>query len=340
VVIDFHWTKYWRFFLMSLIGGATAKQFGWQSTFLLPGIWNVFVASIAYFGIRNSQSEILVETKENNDNKNNDPQNSFSTPTKNQSTKIQSPSNSSSISSSISSSSNLSTPSYPALQSNSINKNSKSTENPPESFRTIFYEHLIRNWRLWILCLGSLFHDTARTGWADWGFIMLVRQKKMDSIIAGSCMLWFEVGGFLGGIVAGRISDRVFKGRRDLTNFIFSTSAAIGSFLFWQYEGTTYIIISVLVFFIGFSVQGPQNLLGLASSESTHKRAAGTALGILGAFAALGASLSGNPLSQLTTSFGLTGFCLSLMFSSMITSSCIALLMSFFPEKMEPIKRE
>jgi len=56
---------------------------------------------------------------------------------------------------------------------------------------------------------------------------------------------------------------------------------------------------------------------------------------LLGAFAAIGASLSGNPLSQMTISYGLSGFCLTLACSSLLACVCLAILLILFPEKVE-----
>lgn len=66
--------------------------------------------------------------------------------------------------------------------------------------------------------------------------------------------------------------------------------------LFWkQKEG--YFAVSVIVFFTGFCIYGPQVLLGVLATELVHKRAigtgdssetAGTAVGISGVFAGIG----------------------------------------------------
>jgi len=163
---------------MSLLGGTTASKFGWQSTFLLPGIWTMFSAFIAFFGISNSPNEEN-ETKktkpnqiqnniQNNDQTDNNSNSNFKTPTK--------------VSKTNSSNVIPATPSVPSATSSNV---AGASSGDTLTFSQVFKQHLLKNFRLWLLCFASLFHDIARTGWADWGYIILVKQKEFDTFIAG-----------------------------------------------------------------------------------------------------------------------------------------------------------
>ena len=65
-------------------------------------------------------------------------------------------------------------------------------------------------------------------------------------------------------------------------------------------------------------------MLGLMSTEGSHPRATGTALGMLGAFSGLGASVAGYPLTSITQAYGWSYFGLILSWSS-VTSTLILL---------------
>jgi sugar phosphate permease len=147
-------------FLMSLLGGTTASRFGWQATFLLPGIWTSLAAFVAFFGIRNSPSELIIQIQ----SLPGDSITGFKTPTK-----------------------SYTTNNIPATPSVAAQAQSSQPAMEPDNltFSQIFNEHLLKNFRLWLLCFASLFHDTARTGWADWGFLILVNQKGLDVFVAG-----------------------------------------------------------------------------------------------------------------------------------------------------------
>lgn len=53
----------------------------------------------------------------------------------------------------------------------------------------------------------------------------------------------------------------------------------------WTVKSTNYYVNAAIISAIGFFQYGPHTLLGLAVAEVTHKRATGTAMGIVGMFA-------------------------------------------------------
>jgi len=147
-------------------------------------------------------------------------------------------------------------------------------------------------------------HDITRTIWAEWGFLIFKNIKGINITDASSYLMCLEIGGMLGILTSGPISDRIFKGKRAPVNFVSLILISVNCFIFWIVPSSEFELLSFVSFLVGYSVFLPQSLLGVALSESTHSRASGTALGILGAFAAAGASFAGYPLSKLVEYYG------------------------------------
>src|SRR4029077_5156131 len=75
----------------------------------------------------------------------------------------------------------------------------------------------------------------------------------------------------------------------------------------------------IIMFCIGFSIFGPQMMIGLAAAELSHKRAAATSTGFAGFFAYIGAACAGYPLGTITQSWGWEGFYWALFFCCIIS---------------------
>ena len=68
------------------------------------------------------------------------------------------------------------------------------------------------------------------------------------------------------------------------------------------------------MFFVGFTIFGPQMMIGLAAAELTHKKAVGSSNGFLGFIAYFGAAFAGYPLGFITERWGWDGFFWALLF--------------------------
>ena len=191
------------------------------------------------------------------------------------------------------------------------------------SIINIFTKYILKNKVIWMLCLSSVLVYIVRTAINDWGNLYLKEKYGYDLLTANSAVSLFEMGGFIGSLVAGWGSDRLFNGRRDTMNLIFSVGILLSFTLLWQIDNGDYFIQSALFFAAGFFIFGPQMLLGMAAAESSHKDVAGTATGFLGLFAYLGASLSGYPLTQIMEKWHWDGF-MVLMVSS--ATMCVMVL--------------
>jgi len=98
--------------------------------------------------------------------------------------------------------------------------------------------------------------------------------------IAGTMFVLSEIGGSVGRIVWGTISDRFFDGSRFVVMFILTIIALGGSLSMILLEPTTPVwILAVLIFILGFAVSGFNGLWMNIATELTPPEKAGLASG-------------------------------------------------------------
>ena len=176
------------------------------------------------------------------------------------------------------------------------------------SLKELLFEYVLRNRYIWVLALSYFFIYIIRTAVNDWSVLYLVEQKGYSLLAAGATISWFEVGGIFGSLASGWISDRLFQGRRGPVNLFFTLGVILSLGAFWMVPQGWFLLDSAILFSLGFTVFGPQMLIGMAAAELSHKKAAGTATGFVGGVAYLGAATAGYPLGKITEVWGWWGF--------------------------------
>lgn len=208
------------------------------------------------------------------------------------------------------------------------------------SSKKILIDYVLKNPYIWLLAVAYFFVYAVRTGINDWTALFLVESKGYSSIGANGCVSLFEVGGFFGSLAAGWSSDRLFGAKRGPINVLFAIGMFLSIGLFWFVpQGHTWID-SVVMFFIGFTIFGPQMMIGLAAAELSHKKAAATSTGFVGFFAYIGAAFAGYPLGSITQSWGWEGFYWSLLFCCIISAILLLPLWSITATTMRPIRSQ
>ena len=186
------------------------------------------------------------------------------------------------------------------------------------SIKEILWKYVLTNKFIWVLALFSFFIYIVRAAVNDWGMLYLIEVKNYSKIQAAFCVSWFEVGGFLGCLAGGWLSDLVFKGKRNPINVLF-TVALLGVLAAFRWVDLAWPIVDGSFFFLfGLCIFGPQNIIGLAAAELSHKKAAATATGFTGCFSYLGAAVAGGPLGAVIKEWGWDVFLLSLGACSVI----------------------
>lgn len=146
------------------------------------------------------------------------------------------------------------------------------------------------------------------SGQQGFGLTGMRETLGVDLVTANTAVTMFELGGFIGALVAGWGSDKLFNGNRGPMNLIFAAGILLSVGSLWLMPFASYVMQATCFFTIGFFVFGPQMLIGMAAAECSHKEAAGAATGFVGLFAYLGASLAGWPLAKVLDTWHWSGF--------------------------------
>lgn len=174
--------------------------------------------------------------------------------------------------------------------------------------KEILTKYVLLNPYIWLLSFCYVLVYVVRAAINDWGNLYMSETLGVDLVTANTAVTMFELGGFIGALVAGWGSDKLFNGNRGPMNLIFAAGILLSVGSLWLMPFASYVMQATCFFTIGF-VFGPQMLIGMAAAECSHKEAAGAATGFVGLFAYLGASLAGWPLAKVLDTWHWSGFC-------------------------------
>lgn len=180
-------------------------------------------------------------------------------------------------------------------------------EEDTRSYGQIFKENILFNRTLWLLAIAYIFVYIIRFGAEDW-MIKYLHEAKGNSLeMAAMKLSTLPLFGIAGTILAGVISDRIFKGQRSPVNLIYLVGVAI-SLVLLQFN-TISNLDYVLIALIGAFTYGPQMMIGgLCAVESSSKKVASAATGFTGSFGYVGAVLSATGTGfMVDTKFGWSG---------------------------------
>lgn len=192
------------------------------------------------------------------------------------------------------------------------------------STKEILLDYIIKNKYIWLLAAAYFFVYVVRTAVNDWTALYLLETKGYSRLGANGCVSMFEVGGFFGSLFAGWSSDRLFGARRGPVNVLFTLGMLLAIGLFWMVPAGYPTVDSAAMFFVGFTIFGPQMLIGVTAAELSHKKAAATSTGFVGCFAYMGAAVAGYPFGKLTQELGWEGY-----FFGMALCALLAALLLF-----------
>lgn len=149
---------------------------------------------------------------------------------------------------------------------------------------------VFKNPAVWILALSSAFFYVTRYAVNSWGIFFLEAEKGYSTIEASSIVAANAIAGIVGTIVSGILSDRLFKGRRNLPALIFGLLYAFSIALFVLGPADPRLdTLSMVLFGLALGVLLVY-LGGLMAVDICSKDASGTALGIVGVASYLGAA--------------------------------------------------
>ncbi|XP_048836524.1 glucose-6-phosphate exchanger SLC37A4a isoform X2 [Brienomyrus brachyistius] len=162
---------------------------------------------------------------------------------------------------------------------------------------------------LWVLSFGYLVVFGVKTACTDWGQLFLIQDKGQSTLMGSSYMSALEVGGLLGSIAAGFLSDRAVA-RQGLSSYgnprhglllSMMSGMFVSMYLFrvTVSPDSAKIWILTLGAVFGFSSYGPIALFGVIANESAPSNYCGTSHAIVALMANVGGFLSGLPFSTI-----------------------------------------
>ncbi|KAM9456339.1 glucose-6-phosphate exchanger SLC37A4b isoform 1-T2 [Clarias gariepinus] len=205
-------------------------------------------------------------------------------------------------------------------------KGRKGTPNDESTFK-----EFVLSPYLWVLSFGYLVVFGVKIACTDWGQLFLMQEKGQSVMMGSSYMSALEVGGFVGSIAAGFISDKAVARQglgthgnpRHTLLITMMAGMAVSMYLFrvtitpdvteeaplWAValhpvsvltglsEKELWILTLGAAF--GFSSYGPIALFGVIASESAPSNFCGTSHAIVALMANVGAFLAGLPFSTI-----------------------------------------
>ena len=185
----------------------------------------------------------------------------------------------------------------PVEKMNSETKQEAAQPDPLENmessrYRKILNKMVFGNPFVWIIAVSNFCVYVIRLTILDWGASFLTETKGMDIAEAGGILATTEIlGGTAGMLLAGWLSDKLFKSKAHRTCFFCIVFATLSFFLFWRCE--SWMLSFVFLVFSAFFIYGPQALYGVCASQQATRHAAGTANGIVGIFGYASSVVSG-----------------------------------------------
>lgn len=174
----------------------------------------------------------------------------------------------------------------------------------PKAFRRFVMKKVFLNPVIWVLAITDLFVYIVRFAILDWGPQMLTSMGLQQSV-AGWTVAIFEVAGCLGMLCAGVISDKLFGSKSQRVCAIeFALVAVCLVALHFIQDMDSPVLFLVVLAVAGFLLYGPQALLGVIASNHATKKAASSAVGLIGLMSYLSTIVTGYGFGALADKFG------------------------------------
>lgn len=187
----------------------------------------------------------------------------------------------------------------------------------------VLVTRVLRNKMVWAMCLASFFMYFVRMTFLFWGPTFLCEAKGNDLGGSAGLMAAFQVAGVAGSILAGVLSDRLFRGYRGRAGLFYMCGLMIAVFGIWRLPSESPHTLHILMMFlVGFFVAGPQTMIGVAAVDFASKRAAGAASGLTGTCGYMGTALSGILPAYIAIQYGWHWVFAALVASALAGTCC------------------
>ena len=144
---------------------------------------------------------------------------------------------------------------------------------------------------VWVLALSSALMYVTRYAINSWGVLYLQEARGFSLAEATGILTLNTVGGMIGAVAFGFVSDRLFKARRPPVNLIFGLCEVAGLLImFFGPTSTPMLCFGMALFGLGLTGL-VTSVGGLFATDICPKRVAGAALGMVGIFSYIGAAI-------------------------------------------------
>ncbi|MBP5374594.1 MAG: MFS transporter [Bacteroidales bacterium] len=201
-------------------------------------------------------------------------------------------------------------------------------DDSPDAFRSFVRKKVFLNPVIWMLALTDLFVYIVRFAILDWGPTFLQqRELPLSPELAGWTIGIFEIAGLLGMLASGWISDKLFNSKTHRVCAVeMLLCGACLLVLHFVRNSASPVLILVLLALAGFFLYGPQALLGVTASKQATKKAASSALGIIGIMSYVSVIFTGAGLGWYSDKFGWDSLYLLMAGVSVLGFVSVALL--------------
>ena len=167
-------------------------------------------------------------------------------------------------------------------------------------------KHVYGNRVIWTLAVTNFFVYVVRFAALDWGPTLLTESKGLSMANATTLCVVFElIGGNLGMLFWGWATDHIFRNKAHHTCVVCMVGVALCVAAFWVLPSTAAWWVMLIPFtFLGFCIYGPQALLGVIASNDVSKKAASSAVGVIGFMSYFSTLITGYPLGKFADTFG------------------------------------
>lgn len=183
--------------------------------------------------------------------------------------------------------------------------NQKNEQQAPENMSAyqIFVRYVLKNKNAWYVAFVDVFVYMVRFGMLSWLPIYLLKEKDFTKNEMSIAFLFFEWAAIPSTLLAGYISDKLFKGRPMPLAIICMSLIFVCIIGYWQSESVHTVTIFASI--VGCLIYVPQFLASVQTMEVVPKFAVGSAVGLRGFMSyILGATLGTSLFGFLVDKFG------------------------------------
>lgn len=180
----------------------------------------------------------------------------------------------------------------------------KDSQEDSMSLWEILVQKVLRNKLVWYVCCANFFVYITRISVFTWGPTLLQELKGCSVKQAMNITAAYDIAGIFGGLLAGYLSDKFFKGYRGRVGALFMLGITLSIFILWisPKESINWQLCGMVL--IGFMVSGPQILVGVAAVDFSSKKTAGVATGLTGTIGYIGTAFAGVGLGAIVQYYG------------------------------------